>query len=352
MPYDEKVATYAAGDPITPLQINQIQDRMDCLHPMTEEGGALPSTFRGASWLYGEFSIGPTSTVALDQSINIWQGDKWTPIKYINWRNRNLRIVLVHCDTAAELPSGVDHKVGTFVAADVAWHSFNTKAGGSDAALTQLWKPFAARNLYVGAYSPAWGNLIAVNTDVALTYYFYFVAQLTKSITVAQYEDHRIRAYADYCRVRSDDWNEIQRQAVFVGQLNKNEGAWSATKYLGGTWLYGQKQITNGTDALLDDSRDWRNVNVLGYACECLNTASLPNGATHAPDASKITSRRYTYHNTKGGDPIGGAFVQAWVPFAGVYLYADNANGYLYCSNTSGVTKYLFFDLQMSGKII
>jgi len=341
MPAENRQQDAATLAVMTPAGFNAFQDKMEILLPFSEDEGAMPPSFRGGIWLYGEWTLAPGVTWNIDNSIDYWS----TANDPYDWRWRLAHLFVVKVAAANELPSGNNHAAATIGVGDIAWKdcSFHDTA--------KRWKPYAGQDLYI--YCDDAGGIYAQNTSVGSTYYFYLMGMFTRSIQDLRYGPHRIKSFADYARMSAAYYNGHQDRTVMLWAATKEEDGLPGT-FLGATKLYGQFTILAGADKLLDDTRDWRGRIALMHWSLVPAANRLPAGVNHDPSVDP-TTKDYMLWCTKTGVAVGGPFPAgsfSWNPAAsGLRIYADNANGYLYASNTTGAAIYFYLTAKMTGTI-
>lgn len=152
--------------------LNELQDKGIMLLPGTgQQQATLPTTFRGATWIVGEFTILAGMDVEVDTTRD--------------WRNCQVLGFLVYATAANELPSGANHAPDVFTVDHRGFLNYNLKDGDSGAhgAGTHAWHPWVAAavdNIWFYA-SDADGHLLITN-DEAGTAYVYLCVMLTPPI--------------------------------------------------------------------------------------------------------------------------------------------------------------------------
>ena len=170
-------------------------------------------------------------------------------------------------------------------------------------------------------------------------------------------DENRVKTYTAYpaanSEVEASELNALQDKITWLDAA-ENEVAGlptydydGATGFAGATILYNEQTVTQNTDEVIDNSRDWRDRQALMFCCRVTNQNELPSGANH--NWSNIDELSWTHFNTQDGIAIGGPFAANepwWQPFAGwnLYIYADSTNGYLYVSDDDNVAdRYIYY---------
>jgi hypothetical protein len=155
-------------------------------------------------------------------------------------------------------------------------------------------------------------------------------------------------------RLDPTETNTLQDSVVMAQEASAEEDGLPAN-FVGARRVYGEFTVANGTNVILDRpvnywrnaAYDYRHRHCVIDLCTVAVAGNLPSGANHTPDDA---TAYYSSFNTKGGDPIGGGFTQAWNPVGSLYIYADSTTGNLYASATAA-TYYIYIDAMFTTNI-
>lgn len=168
-------------------------------------------------------------------------------------------------------------------------------------------------------------------------------------------DENRIKTYAAYpaaaSEVEASEMNQLQDACTFLYGATETTAtlpvySWSGgTGFAGCTTFFGEYTIAAGADEALENSRDWRNRQLLIFVARVSAANRLPSGANHS--FANVDEFAWTSFNTQDGFTIGGPFAgdhPYWQPFAGwaFHLYADPTNGYLYASEDDVAARYIY----------